>query len=123
MNKTTQERWIAIRYYNGFVFDGKYEVSNWGNLRNAETKKPLATYNNQRGAGYLKTKITDTEGKRRALYVHKLVAFYFIEQKPQESGWEVDHIDGNTRNNSYTNLRYLTHAENVREAFNRRKAV
>lgn len=49
----TTERWAAIRIYKGFVFSGKYEVSSWGNLRNAETKKPLATYSNGRGQGYL----------------------------------------------------------------------
>ena len=62
-NKTT-ERWCAIRCFKGYVFTGKYEVSNWGNLRNAETKTPLATYSNGKGQGYLKTKITDIEGKQ-----------------------------------------------------------
>lgn len=122
MNKTTQEKWIQIRYYKGYVFDGKYEISNWGNLRNVDTKKPLATYSNQKGQGYLKTKIQDVEGHRRALYIHQLVAFYFLEQKPQ-NGAEVDHIDGNAKNNSYTNLRYLTHAENMKAMREGRRAA
>lgn len=122
MTSRTTERWCAIRYYKGYTFTGKYEVSSWGNLRNAETKVPLATYSNCRGQGYLKTKIIDTEGKRRALYVHQLVAFYFIGQQPAE-GTDVDHIDGNVRNNSYTNLRYLTHKDNMRAYHQGRKAI
>lgn len=118
---STQERWTAIRYYKGYTFDGKYEISNWGNIRNAETKSPLATFSNGKGQGYLKTKITDQEGKRRGLYIHQLVAFYFLEQKPQ-SGTEIDHIDGNAKNNSYTNLRYVTHAENM-EALKKAREV
>lgn len=113
----TTERWIAIRYYKGYTFDGKYEVSNWGHVRNVENQKPLAFYSSQRGQGYQKTKITDVDGIRRALYIHQLVAFYFLEQRPQE-GTEVDHIDGNVQNNSYTNLRYVSHAENV-QAYHR----
>lgn len=118
----TQERWIAIRYYKGYTFDGKYEISNWGNIRNVKTKDPLATYSSQRGQGYLKTKITDQEGVRRALYIHQLVAFYFLEQRPQE-GEEVDHIDGNAKNNSFTNLRYVSHKENVQASWKARKVV
>lgn len=118
----TIEKWVPIKHYKGFVFDGKYEVSSWGNLRNAATQKPLATYSNGKGQGYLKTKIHDVEGIRRALYVHQLVAFYFIGQQP-EGATDVDHIDGNVKNNSFTNLRYLTHAENMNALKEGRKAV
>lgn len=118
----TTERWIQIRNYKGYVFDGKYEVSSWGRVRNTETQKPLATYSSQRGQGYLKTKIYDLDGKRRALYIHQLVAFYFLGAAPQDN-MDVDHIDGNAQNNSFTNLRYLTHKDNVRAYFEARKAI
>lgn len=118
----TQERWAIITTYKNFIFDGKYEVSNWGNIRNAETKKPLATYSNQKGQGYLKTKIIDIDGIRRAVYIHHLVAFYFLEERANDFD-EVDHIDGNTRNNSFSNLRYLSHSDNMKALVEaRRKA-
>lgn len=42
--------------------------------------------------------------------VHRLVAEAYIGASAEE----VDHIDGDRTNNSLTNLRYLSHAENVR---------
>lgn len=114
MTKTTGEQWKAITHYKKFKFTGKYEISSWGSIRNATTKAPLATYDSQRGHGYLKTKITDTDGVRRMVYIHTLVAIYFLEA-PDQEGLEINHIDGNSLNNSYTNLEWITHKENQRE--------
>ena len=114
MTKTTGEQWKTITHYKDFVFTGRYEISSWGHIRNRETKAPLATYSNQRGQGYLKTKIIDTKGTRRALYIHRLVALYFLDA-PDEEGLEINHIDGDSRNNSYTNLEWLSHAQNMKE--------
>ena len=105
-----QEQWTPIIKFKNFTFTGRYEISSWGRIRNAKTKAPLATYSNNRGQGYLKTKIQDVDGVRRALYIHQLVAWYYIGEAPE--GTELDHIDGNAKNNSWTNLRYITHAEN-----------
>lgn len=121
MTKTTGEQWKAITHYKNFKFTGKYEISSWGSIRNATTKAPLATYDNQRGQGYLKTKIHDTDGKRRALYIHQLVAIYFLDA-PDTEGLDVNHIDGNTKNNSYTNLEWITHAQNMKEYSRLRRA-
>ena len=117
----TLEKWKPIIEYKGYKFTGKYEVSNWGNIRNKQTLAPLATYSNGKGQGYLKTKIQDTSGVRRALYIHQLVAFYFLPEQPENT--EVNHKDGNFKNNSISNLEYLTHADNVRHYTEGRKAV
>jgi hypothetical protein len=121
MTKTTGEQWKAITHYKNFTFTGKYEISSWGRIRNRETKAELATYSNQRGQGYLKTKIHDTDGKRRALYIHQLVAIYFLDA-PDTEGLEINHIDGNTKNNSYTNLEWISHAQNMKEYSRLRRA-
>ena len=90
-------------------------MSNWGNLRNATTKQPLATYSNGKGQGYLKTKIYDKNKMRRALYVHQLVALSFIG--------EVNHKDGNVKNNSWTNLEWISHKANCEHYSAGRKAI
>lgn len=45
--------------------------------------------------------------------IHILVAEAFLGEKPSEE-YEVDHIDENKLNNCITNLRWLTHADNIR---------
>lgn len=55
----------------------------------------------------------------RGLYgvigVHRLVARKYIGVCPE--GKEVSHKDGNKMNNHWTNLEYLTHAENIAKSF------
>lgn len=44
---------------------------------------------------------------------HHLVAHCYISERPSKN-YEIDHIDQNRSNNHYTNLRWVTHAENMR---------
>lgn len=111
----TLEKWQTITSYKDYEFDGKYEISNWGNIRNRDTKAPLATYSNNRGQGYLKTKITDKSKKRRIMYIHQLVAYFFVSG--YDTNKEVNHKDGNAKNNSFSNLEWVSHKENVRHFY------
>lgn len=104
----SQEKWKPITEYQGHIFDGKFEVSNWGNVRNKVTGKSQPFYLDQK---YLRFKLIDENKKRVAIKVHRLVAYAFLD--PAEPGTEVDHIDGNPANNSYTNLRWISHKENM----------
>lgn len=107
----TQEQWKTITEYQGHKFDGKFEVSSWGNVRQKETKKSQPFYTDRaNGKGYLKFKLRDTDRKRVAIKVHRLVAYAFVGNGAENQ--EVDHIDGNSRNNSMSNLRWVTHREN-----------
>jgi hypothetical protein len=60
--------------------------------------------------GYLRSIMIDA-GRRRAVSHHAMVAEAFLGPKPL--GAEVDHIDGQRSNNAASNLRYLTHGENM----------
>ncbi len=110
----TMEKWKVIDYYQGHEFSGKYEVSSWGNVRDVKTKTPLAFFSNNRGHGYLCTRIQDKKGIRAVIKIHRLVAFYFLQKI--EGKDEVNHKDGNVKNNSYTNLEWVTHTENMAHA-------
>lgn len=44
--------------------------------------------------------------------MHRLVAYAFLGDPPS-SKHEVDHIDGNPANNEVSNLRWVTHSENI----------
>lgn len=65
------------------------------------------------GAGYMAVQTKD-RGKRKTLYIHRLLAQAFL---PQPFGCnEVNHKDGDKTNNSLENLEWTTHSENLRHA-------
>lgn len=91
------------RKINGFP---NYSVSDTGLVKNDDTRKIL-TPQLTRGYYYVHP---CKNGKWRNIYVHRLVATAFIpnpENKPQ-----VNHIDGNPKNNCVTNLEWCTASEN-----------
>ena len=51
-------------------------------------------------------------GKQRKIYLHNIIYAWYKGKVPL--GYEVDHLDGDTFNNSPENLELVTHAENVR---------
>ena len=95
------EQWKPIE-----GFEGVYEVSSWGNIRNAK-EEHLKVYKNFKG--YLRVDLFKN-GKRFHKRVNRLVAEAFIpnpDNLPQ-----VNHKDGNKENNSFTNLEWVTDEEN-----------
>jgi hypothetical protein len=97
--------WASIY---GFV--GKYEVSNEGLVRNAQTLRVLKP--KTAGAGYQQVCL----GAGNYRYVHRLVAQTFIENPlglPQ-----VNHLDGDKKNNSDSNLSWCSARENSMHAYN-----
>lgn len=53
--------------------------------------------------------------------IHRIVAETFLESIPK--GYDIDHIDGDKSNNSVTNLEIVTHQENMRRYYERRRAA
>lgn len=99
------EEWKDIMETNN-----KYEVSNFGYIRNKKTNRILKPYENN---GYLCINLSD--GRKSIFYtVSRLVAQYYIEN-PENKEY-VNHIDGNKLNNIYTNLEWSTQKENVAHA-------
>jgi hypothetical protein len=94
------EEWQAIPP------DPGYEVSSKGRVRNVRTGKLLTPW--YAGAGYLYVHLWRSGIKTG---VHRLVAFAFLGDPPSPQH-EVAHNDGNPENNSASNLRWATHAEN-----------
>lgn len=86
-----------------------YEVSNLGEVRNKLTGKVLKLFPNERG--YLRVRLVKDK-KAFGTSIHRLVMMSFCPVDGME-GLEVDHIDGDKSNNSLSNLRWVTHEENL----------
>lgn len=111
-----KERWKPVK-----GFEGKYIVSNLGNVMSLPR-----TILNRLGREYtvdgftLSKRISGTGyenvylGNSVSKSVHRLVAEAFV---PNPNGFpEVNHIDGNKKNNCASNLEWVTHSENIKHA-------
>lgn len=88
-----------------------YEVSDNGDVRNSITGKCLKP----RGAGgYLQVTLCDEDGHHQKT-IHRLVAKEFVEN-PRNCN-QVNHIDGDKKNNVASNLEWCTGSENVQHAY------
>lgn len=86
-------------------YKGRYEVSNFGQVRNSRTGRILKSW------GSIYSMVTfSVDGIRKAEQVHTLVARAFIGPRPV--GKEVNHEDTNKKNNRWDNLEYLTPSQN-----------
>ena len=110
------EQWKPVK-----GFEGKYIVSNFGNVMSIPR-----TYTNKLGreytvGGFTLVKHDDTNGYDKVWLgdsvmksVHRIVAEAFV---PNPNGVsEVNHIDGNKKNNCALNLEWVTHKENIKHA-------
>ena len=99
-----------------------YEITEEGQVFSHKGKKPRLLKPqpaSQSKKGYLQVRLYDNSGKLGKLqYVHRLVYTHFVGDIPE--GLEIDHIDGNPRNNTLSNLQLLSRRDNT-DKYNRKK--
>ena len=94
---------------------GRYQVSNFGRVRNSVTKKIRKQADKH---GYKRINLTFDDGKEHNCAVHRLVASAFIENP--ENKPQVNHKDGTHDNNCVDNLEWVTPQENFEHAVRNR---
>jgi hypothetical protein len=115
------EEWVAVEDYEGL-----YEVSNLGKVRSIARK---ITYSDGRVYNY-SSKILSVnfcgkyklpyvhlykESKRESRLLHRVVAKAFIPNSDNKT--DVNHIDGDRKNNASSNLEWTTRLENMQHGF------
>lgn len=97
------EEWRDIAGY-----EGKYQVSNLGNVRNIKYHRSLKP--RQTVFGYVRVALYDDAGKAKDYAVHRLVALAFI---PNDHDLPcINHKNEDKRDNRAENLEWCTHLYN-----------
>jgi len=91
--------WKPINNYN-------YSINEIGEVRNNKTGRILRAAPD--GDGYMRVALCK-EGKQNTLKIHRLLGIYFLNCPPDK---QIDHIDGNRKNNALSNLRVVTIQQN-----------
>ena len=110
---------MSIKYWKKSpIFPDEYLVSEMGEVKSLRSKKDLKP--NEDKCGYLYY-VLSVNGKRKTVKAHRLVALAFIpnpENKPS-----IDHIDGDRKNNSVKNLRWVTNKENTNNPLTKQRLL
>lgn len=96
-----------------------YAISNYGRVMRTTTygrgiagtiRKPVLV------AGYLAVALTNRDGRRKMLHIHRLVALAFLGEPPAPS-MEVNHIDADRLNPRLDNLEWMTKGQNRKHGY------
>lgn len=114
MNESSNREFRKIKSLN-FL----YEINSNGTIiRNIKSKKQLKIKldKHHSKAGYYVTFVhmssRQKDAKNIRVMIHRIVAECWLGECP--TGFEVDHIDRNTHNNDYRNLRYVNKTEQMK---------
>jgi len=99
-----------IKNYPDYKIDADGNVYSFRGKKNGYKLKGIHSSQSRR---YLQVGLYSPFGNRPEFkYIHRLVWETFKGEIPKDM--QVDHIDGNPANNKLTNLRLLTHKDNVK---------
>ena len=92
-------------------FEGRYEISEDGVIRNTTNGKTLTSALDS--DGYKQIGIRKLGDRKKYWFkIHRLVALAFLELPDNYTSLQIDHIDRDKVNNDYRNLRWVTNQEN-----------
>lgn len=114
-DKYNIEIWRTVPGYRRW----ELQVSNLGNARGKRGQLKLQ----QNNKGYYRIETT-IRVKRCRILIHRAVISAFFPGEYQEiEARDIDHIDTNKQNNRIVNLSPITHSDNIRLMWQRKKAA
>lgn len=108
------ERWKQVKGY-----DGIYEVSDQGRMRNLRSGKILSTDKPRKIDGYCSVTLRVAMGKYCTRQVHRIVAETFLPER--EPGMQIHHKNGIKTDNRLENLEWVDPHEHGRIDAKRRR--
>tara|TARA_R110000782_G_scaffold208269_1_gene296708 strand:+ start:356 stop:841 length:486 start_codon:yes stop_codon:yes gene_type:complete len=96
--------------------EGDYQVSNLGNVKSFKGVTERILKNGTNPKGYVIVNLAN-EGSRVSVTMHRLVMNTFH----YESELHINHINSNIKDNSLSNLEYVTHVENMNHRYTENK--
>lgn len=107
-----KEIWKPVIYRN--IKPDMYEVSNLGNFRNCKTNHIMTQCPSEKG--YMMVSFRCSDEKTRCIKIHRIVAWMFVPGYDELHN-EVNHKDGNKKNNHADNLEWVTRKENIHHGY------
>lgn len=96
-------------------YEEYFKVSEFGRIYSKRTNKELKLTVGKTGYKQFSTRFGGRKGKAKLFKVHILVCEAFNGQRPNQQQIYALHWDDNKLNNHYTNLRWGSKSENVRD--------
>lgn len=118
-----KEVWKKLEQFEGV------EVSNHGRIKRlAYRSKTISGYERHYPTKFLKPRENKNSGllfltmknidnKLVSIYLHKAVAQLFVKNKTPRKRKLVTHIDGNLTNNHFSNLKWVTRSESLKNRY------
>ena len=79
-------------------------------IRDRKTRRIISQFKDK--DGYRRCSL-NINGKRHLAYIHRIIAYTFVDNPDPKHKTQVDHVDGDKLNNSPENLRWVTPSENM----------
>ena len=110
IDKYKNERWKRISF-DGIHIDENVHLSDFGRIRSFKTsRKGGKIIGGSWLSGYNILVLKKEGDKRKTVFIHKLVAEYFLQQAHEDAQFII-HIDYNRKNNHYSNLKWVNRSQ------------
>jgi len=103
-----------MEYRDIIGYEGLYQVSEYGYIRNIRKNKKKECKVSVNKKGYCQITLWKNN-KYKTIAIHRIVATAFVKNKSEKP--QVNHIDGNKQNNHFSNLEWATSSENIKHSY------